>query len=312
MKKFFFCIVGYGNHAETKIIPSLKKLKNVDICIVSRRLIEKNEHKIYKSVSSAIKNVVKGTTFIVCSPPDVHFIQSKKILKNGFDVFIEKPVTVKLNHLHNLIKINGKNENFFAENFMYKYSNLYNYFINHWKKDKLNIINLSINFIIQKLPNNTFRQKKNNYSTNLYDIGCYPISLVNELDDKAKFSLIKINNIKKINHEVFYINSNIENVKVKIKFGVSNKYENKITITNKNKSKVIFNPFFYGRKGTRQVSNIIGKVKKIKVINDRDCFEVIFSKTKKYWINTQKKRNTSMIKNLSILENLSKKYNGML
>ena len=75
MKKFFFCIVGYGNHAETKIIPSLKKLKNVDICIVSRRLIEKNEHKIYKSVSSAIKNVVKGTTFIVCSPPDVHFIQ---------------------------------------------------------------------------------------------------------------------------------------------------------------------------------------------------------------------------------------------
>ena len=311
MKNNFFCIVGFGNHAKNKILPSIKKIKDSIITVVSKHHKSDGTYYVYNLLDDAIKNAQAGTIFIVCSSPDNHFKESKKILKAGFSLFIEKPIVIEANELNSLIKCCSNKNLFFVENFMYKYSLMYQCFIDYWLVNKDTLSEIIINFTIPELPKDTFRQQISDYSINLYDIGCYPISLISELDDKAKFTLSQVINKNKIDHEIFIISSMLDHIKVSIKFGVTNEYKNNVKLIDKYNNKVTFEHFFYGREGERKIIKMIRGDIKSETIKDIDCFKVMFSNPFEYWFKNQHERNINMKNNLSILENLSKQYKGM-
>ena len=311
MNQKYFCIVGFGNHAQSKIIPAIKKTNGKIVGIVSGKSNLNNNYTFYSTLSKALLKVEPDTTFILCSPPDLHYLQTLEIIKNKHNVFVEKPVAISLLELKEIIKLSNEKKTFFVENFMYEYSKFYINFINFWNLEKNNIKKIDIKFTLPKLPVNTFRHKINNYPVNLYDIGCYAINLTNNLSNEAKYQISKIWNKGEIDNEKIILISKAHMAEVKITFGLDESYKNLVKVTTLNKQQFRFEPFFFGREGYRTLKEI-NQTKIIEnTIYDQDCFKTMFEKSSKYWIDTQESRNKVMLNNLSSLENLSKQYNSI-
>ena len=306
-----YCIVGYGEHAKNKIIPSILKIGSKIVGVVSKKnKIDKNFYR-YKNLEDALNNVPKKTIFILCSPPNIHSTQALKILKSGFNLFIEKPVTISVKSLKKIILLAKKNNLFFVEGFMYKYSNTYKKFLKIWFQKKKEINKIDIFFLIPKAPINTFRTQNANYSTNLFDIGSYLISLINDLYGKAKFKLISVKNFGYPRKEFFEINSVQQTIKITGKFGVYKDYMNKIDLSLNENNFYSFKPFFYGRNGQRKIEYFINSKTKRTIMNEDSSFGNMFKKNNKYWLSTQEERNLSMLNNLKSLESLNKQYNNI-
>ena len=311
MKQKHFCIVGYGNHAQSKIIPAIKKVNGKIVGIVSSKLSKNNKYKLFSSLSKALLRVRSDTIFILCTPPDLHYSQALEIINNEHNLFIEKPVAINVAELEEIIKLSNEKKIFFVENFMYEYSEFYSNFINLWNIEKDNINKINIEFTIPKLPENTFRHKNNNYPVNLYDIGSYAISLINNLSKEANYTIFKIWNKGKVDNEKVVLISKVHIAEVKITFGLHDLYKNFVTLTKLDERQYKFEPFFFGREGYRSLQEINGKNISNSNIYDQDCFKTLFEKSNKYWIDTQETRNKVMLNNISSLENLAKQYNNI-
>ena len=80
---------------------------------------------------------------------------------------------------------------------------VYNKFLNIWEKNINVIQELSCTFMLPSIPKSTFRDSNNIYNSCLYDIGCYPISLLVDLN--VDLINLKINNFKFSNGKLNYI-----------------------------------------------------------------------------------------------------------
>jgi predicted dehydrogenase len=311
MYKKKFCIVGYGNHSKNKILPAIKKINGKIEGVVSKKNIIDNELNFFISLDDALLNVHNETIFILCSPPDVHLEQAIKIIGQGHNLFIEKPITTTYQDLSKIIEAANNKKIFFVENFMHEYSSFYNNFLNFWHNEKDSINKININFIIPKLPSNTFRENNNTYPVNLFDIGCYIVSLINNLSNKTILKLKKISNKGITSKELYTIVGKVNNSDVEILFGIDSYYDNHVKMTNHEGIEYKYTPFFYGRKGSRLVQKIKGDIIDNYETYEEDCFTILFQKDHNYWRDTQNDRNILMLKNLSLLENLNKQYNDI-
>ena len=231
-------------------------------------------------------------------------------MQNNFNLFIEKPITTNSNDLKNLIEQSVKNNLYFVEGFMYKYSQFYIDFYKIWSKKKDLISRLTIHFIIPDIPNNTFRSLKNNYPTNIFDIGCYITNLISDLYGCINLRIHKVLKKNEKNYEIFFVRSKIKSTKIEIQFGVGKKYENFVNIKLEDNSEYNFHPFFFGIEGERTIQRIsINKKLKNTLFYNPNSFEKMLGLPNNYWRENQKSRNISMLKNLNMLENLSKQYN---
>lgn len=306
-----FCIVGYGKHAKNKIIPQLLKEKKIINGIITKKKI--SSFKIFKNIDEAILKIDKKNTFILCSPPHIHADQAIKILKSGFNVIIEKPVTTKINDLKKIIKISNKQKLFFVESMMFQYSKSFKNFLEIFNKKKKKIKKIVLNFIIPSYENQTFRSENQKYSVNLFDIGCYPVSLINSLFKNIKLKIIKIKNLNILKKEIIYItNVNNKNVEIIIKIGLGLKYKNEIILQLDKETIYKFHPFFYGREGIRYLETKIRKYNKTYKFIEKNSFSNLLNVKTKVWNKTQRSRNKLMLKNLSSLENLNNQYNKLV
>ena len=65
----------------------------------------------------------------------------------------------------------------------------------------------------------------------MFDIGCYPVSILNKLFEKINFKISDIKNINNLNKELIFIeNKNFKKIKILLKIGIDKKYENKIVL----------------------------------------------------------------------------------
>ena len=308
MKKNIFCLVGFGNHAESKILPVLEHQQFKIAGIVTKKNIPKFKYNKYKSLKSALNNVPKKTIFILCSPPNVHFRQAKEILENKFSLIIEKPIFIYTQELDQIIKkFNGKNF-FFTESLMYNYSKQYKEFKKIWRKNKKLIKKIKIYFTIPSFPEKSFRNNETSFPINLYDIGCYPLNLIHELGLNLKLENIKIINYQDRKKELFEIRFINNNLIVEIKFGISRSYKNFVSFDLQNKESYQFKPFFYGRPGKRIIKYKKGEKAEIKKIDESNSFETLFKQQPSVWINSQEKRNKVVRKKLTDLEYIWKIY----
>ena len=292
-------LIGYGSHAKKRIIPSLNK-RNIKIQeIYSKR----------KSISEIlkIKKILKNTVYYICTPPKTHFKIIRFLLLKKLNVIVEKPAVLKLDHLKIIKKKILKNKkNIFLENLMYRHSKIFERFVNYWTKNKKKIVKLEINFLIPRFFKIGFRSNCQDKFLILYDIGIYPISLLNILG--IKISKIEIpdkiflkQKLKKIK-----IKLRSKNLEIQINIGEKSNYINNLVISELNGSKIYFDKIFSGIKVDKKIT-FINKVKKVYLIKDHDCFVKFFTFNMNY-LKSIKKNNIDLIeKNIMLFDRIKSK-----
>jgi len=272
MKIKKICIVGFGSHIKNTIIPSLN-LETKNIKIITKKKI--NVFETFPNIQVALKKLPKDYIFYNSTPPRFHYSTSKLILLSGFNIIVEKPLCLNIGQLKNLNYIAKKRKLFLFENMMYFYSKQFKFFKKLFDIKKIKEVN--INFFIPNLNKNSFRVCNNLDSSILYDMGCYPFSLISYfgIDNKNNKVLYKIKN-KKLNYlEVIFLSKKIKFI---IKLAIFKKYENYIKVIFKDNSFFLLNHFFYGKK-INKLNYFLDKNKKIKIlkISEDNLFKNIFN-----------------------------------
>ena len=308
MKKNLFCVVGLGNHAVSKIIPALEHRDFHIIGIVTKKKKKIIGCQTYKNLRLAINSVPKNTIFILCSPPSLHFMQAKEILKHKFNLIIEKPIFLYSKELDKIIKNLPNQKIFLAESLMYNFSKQYKEFKKIWRENKNKVKKLKIIFTIPSFPKESFRNKNNSFPVSLYDIGCYPIYLINELKLDVQIKKFRIKNFGDIKRELFFLDFIDKGLKVEIKFGVDKFYKNSVSLELVDNAAYFFSPFFYGRSGKRTIRYVKDGKTDVKTLDEENAFQKLFKQQPNVWLKSQAKRNKSMRKNLTDLEYIWKMY----
>ncbi|MAD48442.1 MAG: hypothetical protein CMQ53_03705 [Gammaproteobacteria bacterium] len=301
------CIIGYGGHAKTKILPALQKAGIDIVGVVSRNpSLNISGSKIFSSLKDAILLLPNSTFFIIATPPNLHYSQAKILIEAKKDVFIEKPAFLSLKESEELSNLALKNKVVLAEMLMYLENQNVNEFINLIKSKRNQISNIECYFEIPNLPENTFRDETSLGNSLLSDIACYPLSLL-------AISGLDLNNLNLISdmqmitdHKSFLIEGKSEEIDIFIQVGLSSNYHNKIKIKFRNGDEISAEPFFYGREAQIKINNINGTEKKERIIYEQDAFELMFKRHRSEWISNQKYRLNIMKETSKNIERLGR------
>lgn len=304
-----FCLVGISNHSTNKIIPAIIRSKNNLKYVVSSKKNFKIKDVIqFTNITKAIKYVERKTIFILCIPPQFHEKHILLLIRNNFNVIVEKPAYMTIDNLKKINDFKILKKKFVFENFMYKYSfsNLIsNSIIEIFDKELLSI---KINFLIPDYPSNSFRNDKNFILSTIFDIGCYVSSFT--VSNKIKINQIVLNRLKEKHNKIssglfkfisekFYIDFNI---------GRSKLYKNEIIFNLKNDFKIYLNYFFYGVKKKKKLSLFYkGFLIKSFFYDDFNQFDYIFDQNEKFFHNKQSNFLNNK-KQLLILLEMSRAY----
>jgi hypothetical protein len=272
MKMKKICIVGYGSHVKNTIIPSLN-LKNKNIKIVTKKIID--DFETISNLRLALKKLPKDYIFFNSTPPKFHYSISKLILSSGFNIIVEKPLCLNTNQLKKLNDIAKKKRLFIFENMMYLYSSQFNIFKKLLNKKKTKEI--EINFSIPDFSKKSFRNGNKLESSLLYDMGCYPFSLLSYFGFNSKnYKVFYKSKNKKINLIKILFNS--KNIKFKITVAIFKAYENYVKVRFTDNSYYQMNHFFYGKKKNK-INYFYELNKKVKIIkiNEENIFKSIFN-----------------------------------
>tara|TARA_B100000212_G_scaffold322972_1_gene282646 strand:+ start:137 stop:1066 length:930 start_codon:yes stop_codon:yes gene_type:complete len=283
------CLVGLGNHGLGVILPSIINSKSKLIATVSSKDHEINKKyniKNYKSLSSATRILNKNTVFVLTTPPQIHERQIINLMSKGYSIIVEKPSILNKKYYFKYIELKN-HKNFVFENFMYFETKLFESFIKIFSQKNLKINELIINFCIPKFPNNSFRNELDIIDVLVFDLCCYPVSLITQLFDFKEIPNINLRVLKK-NYR-YSLNLKINKINIKIKFGISQNYQNNCILNTLNK-KIKFNYFFYGKKKLKQISiknKNENKFLPYKEIYDLDTFSKIFSQPKNFFFKNE-------------------------
>lgn len=301
-----FCIVGTGNHAITKVIPALiagnKDIKG----IVSSKKNIPLEFKKFNNIKDSLINLPKDTVFVIASPPDIHFKQAKEIIKYGRDIIIEKPSFIKVKEVKEICSLVNSSKNIILEGFMHRYTKLYIEFMKYWSEEKHGVIAFKSSFYVPEVTEGSFRDNKDIISSCLYDMGCYGLSLLNDMGLDLKE--IKINNFDTYESRISSIQLKgiINNISIEIKFGNNKNYENFVQVKTKNNKIIKFSPFFYGRKAVKFIEHCKNNDMQLEQFNDCNGFQVMFNENRHNLYMNQKFRLKKILVITGKLEKLAK------
>lgn len=101
INKVYWGIIGCGDVTEVKSGPALSKVENSELLAVMRRDAEKvadyaERHKIGKWYTDAetMMDEAGVNAVYIATPPAFHLIYAKAAVQRGFNIYVEKPVTI--------------------------------------------------------------------------------------------------------------------------------------------------------------------------------------------------------------------------
>lgn len=303
------CIVGLGGHAKNRLIPAIEN-SILDIeGIVSRQRIENfKNYKIYDSIENAIKKVSSNTLFIVSTPPLSHFQISKKILENGFDLFVEKPAFMNTFELKILQNLANEKKLILYEMFMYLETNTFEKAFEYTALNANKILKVKGKFLIPQIPNNTFRNEKKFANSLLLDMGCYPLSLITYLNLNLNELKLEKEILSNNNKFIYEIKGIVNNFQFKFLVGCCSDYKNKLTIELVSGEKVRLEPFFHGIESKRLFTKYDKENKSTFFIEEENAFLKLFNKPRQRYLYNQNLRFKKMLEictNIELIEKIS-------
>tara|TARA_B100001093_G_C26848077_1_gene1023804 strand:+ start:3107 stop:4057 length:951 start_codon:yes stop_codon:yes gene_type:complete len=285
------CIVGFGGHAKSKLLPALMKANLSLEGIVSRDKQASIEGvKIFYKISDAIKNLPKNTLFVIASPPDVHYEHAKVLIEAGRDIFVEKPALTSLKNSVELVQLASKKGVVMVEMLMYLENKTVKESFDELKNETNLINSIKFEFLIPSIPQGTYRNESTLGNSLLSDMACYPLSFLSIAGyDLSNLNLVSCE--KDFNQNtIFVIKGKSKNIDINIKVGHAKEYSNCFSINFTNNFQTIYKPFFYGRSGYREIIKINGTEQKCEQVFENNTYEIMFLKKKIEWIKNQKER----------------------
>lgn len=291
------CVVGLGAHARTKLIPALEVNGQEIAAVVSSQTGD--PWRRFARLEDAVVALPKDVVFLVASPPAVHAAQARTILDSGHDLILEKPAFATEADTAELCALAQARGAVLLEAFMYRYTDAYARLLDHWRAG--GIAALESKFLIPDVRGGTFREGQDIASSSLFDIGCYPISLLTDLGLDPKLELSEIHHAGIIDHERLRLQNASGPVAIDIEIGRGGAYENWVRLTGRDGAVFQLAPFFYGRKGDKTLSGAQSEV-----FADANAFERMFSLGRAELLAGQPARFARMIAAAAALEALGR------
>jgi len=241
-------IVGFGNHAQRRILPALKSINQIDDIVVTSRSKKKNytDEIIYLNKNDILNSDIFFDAIIISSYPNVHIDNLKEFKNKSNSFLIEKPVTNYLEYLESSEYLGFHNNYAARECLMYFHHPIYRKFQEIINSDKIEAISAS--FQIPHTENNNFRYSKALGGSAILDQGVYPISLILEnfkLIDNSIDSSIDIQDNQSIDSSGYLSCKSEGGVEININWGIGFEYSNYVEVISKS---IIYSfPMFFSK-----------------------------------------------------------------
>ena len=297
-----FCVVGLGGHAKTKLIPALlDNGQEIAGFVSSQDTSGLSSAPCFSRLEDALAGLPPGTVFVVATPPAVHFHHSRPVLLAGRDLILEKPAFINAAESREAAAMAAHAGCVLVEAFMHRHTRLHGRLLAFWATERERITGLRIDFVIPEIPDGTFRQGANVGSSALYDIGCYPLSLLADLGlplDGLDISGFDFPG--RPNKEAVQLAGRLDGIAVESTVGVGPAYANIVVVTLDNGLETRFTPFFFGRAADRSIS----RGSDVETLYDENAYQKMFAIPRAEWLANQPGRMASMVQVTSQLEAL--------
>ena len=276
MEKTKLLIIGYSSFVRRRVIPSLRKNKNLNFCICSKsNKINIDKNILFNNYQDALNKFSPKIVYI-SNINSLHFTYAKIILKKGYNVIIDKPVTLDIKKTKELLKIAKKNRLLFVEATLFNYHKVFEIM----KKicggvKEINHIQSNLNHPLIRSPKEIKKIKGDCES----DMATYAAAILRLFTKNSTSNLSVYRNYFKNTKTVksFYITSNSKKCTYFGNFAFQKEYTQQIIFYTKNKivyspQRVFALPLNKNLEITLKTKN---KTKKVKVKKD-DCIENFF------------------------------------
>lgn len=269
-------LIGYSSIARKRYINTFRKNK-IPFCVASKSSKEKikGAYKHFDDYNKALKQSHANIVFLSL-PNSMHFYWSKKILKLGFHLIVDKPITTKKGELNQLILIARKKKLLLTEATFFNYHKQFEY-LKKFTGKLNNVEQVLANFTIPMPKQKSILLSKNLHGGALMDMGPYAAA-INRIFFKE--NLIQKNIVIKKNLKGLVISFDIY-IKYETKifigtFRFGKEYENSLTVY-KNKGFIEINRVFSPPNDLELtvITNQNNRSKSIKIKKD-NCFENFF------------------------------------
>jgi len=301
-----FCVVGLGAHARTKLIPALEANRQRVAGLVTRGVrTHLPDAAVFPDVETALANLPAGTAFVIATPPPLHLSQVLPILRAGRDVIVEKPAFASRGEAAEAKEAVVRSGSVLVEAFMHRHTALYRELLDAWRSEGP-ISAFAAQFLIPEMPTSgTFRNAPDIVCSSLFDMGCYPLSLLSDLGlPLAGLEIAGVKHAGDPDREAVRLAGELAGVKVDLRIGVGPAYANRVSIQSGNGRSTTFEPFFYGRPGERRITVEAGSDSTERTVLEASAFETMFGVSRASWIAGQDARLSQMIEVAAALERL--------
>jgi hypothetical protein len=303
-----FCVVGMGNHGRTKLLPALadngQELAGI---VSSQSRAELPSAPVFGRLEDAIAALTPDTVFVLATPPAVHFSQVITLLEAGRDLIVEKPAFVTAREARAAAHEAELKGAVLIEGFMHRHTVLYSKLMECWRRERDRIDAVEMTFHIPAIPAGTFRQRGHIACSSLYDMGCYPLSLLADFD--LPFDSLELTNVEfagDCDREAIDLSGSAAEIPVSVRLGVRAPYANSVVFRLKGGGLVAFSPLFYGRPGDKVISRRGSPGVSELIVPDHNGFAEMFAVPRGEWQASQARRLARLIDVSAALERLGK------
>lgn len=228
-------ILGCSDIAVRRIIPAIKKIKNLSFDIASKSKIEKKygHEKWFNDYDKAIRKT-KAKIVYISLVNAYHYLYIKKSLNLQKHVIVDKPITTSSRKTLFLLKLAKRKKLLLSEALVFNYHRQFKLAKKIIKKNNLNINKIIMKFCIPKPKKNNFKLSKKLGGGCMNDMAPYVAGVIrNFLPDKLIYKNIFKKNNNGIN-ENFSVNVSTKKTEFYGIFSHNSEYVNSITFyTNK-------------------------------------------------------------------------------
>jgi predicted dehydrogenase len=297
-----------GGHARTKLIPAIEANGQRVAAVVSSQPTKNfADAAVFLRLEDAVEQLPRGTAFLVATPPALHFEQARLILQKGFDLFLEKPAFVTRREAEQVVSLCERQSAVLVEAFMHRYTRLYSELLEIWTSSRERVRRIEVSFLIPNMPAGTFRSERQITSSVLFDIGCYPVSLLADLGlGHANLAVSEVQFADHPDMTRIRIAGEAGEIAIVIDVGVGEAYVNSVDLRMSDGEAIAFAPFFYGRKADRSIATSSGGNTETRTLHDENAFEAMLARPREAWLRDQAARSRQMIEVAGRLESLAK------
>ena len=287
------CVVGLGPHALTKLVPALQSNgQEIAAVVTSQKKSPIAGARLFSRLEDAVQALPLDVTFVVASPPAAHLAQAELILSSGRDMFLEKPAFVAFKDVEAVAELCERKGVVLLEGLMYRYASAYERLMAYWRAHAGEVVGFTAKFLIPEARQGSFRDDPATASSIVYDIGCYPVSLLSHLGGgPLDLEIEEVAHAGDQTRERAYIVGSAGAIAVDIEIGMSDGYANWVELRRRSGETLRIQPFFYGRKGLRSMA----KDGRTETFEEPDAFERMFRLTREELVLDQPERFRAMI-----------------